>query len=117
MLSSFPFINSPRVVNLLRRFQLRYRRAIVVALLLHVLAIVAMASLPGLHEAVHHDAHEQGHECAVTLFASGTCDAPTVTVLLLSVAMVLITRLVPRSVWVQQLFLIQQVLEHGPPSA
>ena len=117
MRESFRHANPRRVVNLLRRFQLRYRRAIVVALLLHVLAIVAMASLPGLHEAVHHDAGHEGHECAVTLFASGTCDAPTVTVLLMAVAMVVITRLVPRPVWVQQLFLTQQVLEHGPPAA
>lgn len=37
-----------------------------------VLAVVAMAASPRLHEEAHEDADHADHECAVTLFASGS---------------------------------------------
>ena len=48
-----------------------------------VLFTGAMASSAGLHQLVHHDANEAGHECAVTLFAHGhvdsaACDVPVI---------------------------------------
>ena len=46
-------------------------RATAVLLLVHLLAIVAMAVSPALHEWVHGDADHEDHQCAATLFASG----------------------------------------------
>jgi len=45
-----------------------------------VLLLDAMAACPSLHELIHHDADEPGHECAVTLFAHGQVDSPVVEV-------------------------------------
>jgi hypothetical protein len=36
-----------------------------------VLLLNAMAASPSLHELIHSDAAESGHQCAVTLFAHG----------------------------------------------
>jgi len=49
----------------------------VLALLLAglVLLLDAMAACPKLHELIHHDADQPGHECAVTLFGHGQVDA------------------------------------------
>ena len=53
----------------------RCRTFIASALIAHLLAIVAMAAGPQWHEMVHHDAGRGDHDCAVTLFASGSADA------------------------------------------
>jgi hypothetical protein len=45
-----------------------------------VLLLDAMAACPDLHELIHHDADEPGHECAVTMFAHGQVDSPVVDV-------------------------------------
>ena len=41
-----------------------------------VLLLNAMAAAPALHELIHKDADEAGHQCAVTLFAHGQVDSP-----------------------------------------
>lgn len=48
------------------------RSAVALVLFFAVLAVVAMASSPHLHEEAHEDADHADHECAVTLFASGS---------------------------------------------
>jgi hypothetical protein len=45
-----------------------------------VLLLNAMAALPALHELIHKDADEAGHECAVTLFAHGHVESAAVDV-------------------------------------
>jgi len=45
-----------------------------------VLLLDAMGVSPSLHERFHSDAGENGHQCAVTLFAHGQVDAATVDV-------------------------------------
>ena len=54
----------------------------VLALLLAglVLLLDAMAACPKLHELIHHDADQPGHECAVTMFAHGQVDSSVATV-------------------------------------
>ncbi len=49
----------------------------VLALLLACLILLldAMAACPKLHELIHHDADQPGHECAVTMFAHGQVDS------------------------------------------
>jgi hypothetical protein len=53
------------------------RKAAAVLLCAFVLFIAALAASPSLHEWLHHDANEAGHECAVTLFLHGQVDATT----------------------------------------
>jgi hypothetical protein len=45
-----------------------------------VLLLNAMAAAPALHDLIHHDAAESGHQCAVTLFAHGQMDSPVLEV-------------------------------------
>ena len=45
-----------------------------------VLLLAAMAVCPELHELVHQDAAEPGHECAVTMFLHGQVDSAVVAV-------------------------------------
>lgn len=45
-----------------------------------VLVLGAMAACPALHELIHHDADQPGHECAVTMFAHGKVDSSTVEI-------------------------------------
>jgi len=40
-------------------------------LILLVLLCGAFAANPSLHELIHHDAEDSGHECAISLFARG----------------------------------------------
>ena len=45
-----------------------------------ILLLDAMAACPALHELIHHDADQPGHECAVTMFMHGKVDTATVEV-------------------------------------
>jgi hypothetical protein len=65
--------------RLLRTALPTLRRGMAAVLFLAVLAIVAMAASPALHEEAHHDADHADHECAVTLFASGSAADQVVT--------------------------------------
>ena len=49
-------------------------------LVLLVLALNALTASPALHERLHHDAHERGHQCAITLFAHGQVEHAAVAV-------------------------------------
>lgn len=49
-----------------------FRSFLAVALIAHLLAVVAMAASPQWHEKAHHDAHDSSHECAVSHFLGGT---------------------------------------------
>lgn len=59
------------------------RNFVAFALIGHLLAIIAMAACPHWHEEAHHDAEEEEHECAVTLFLRGAAEdsapAPVLT--------------------------------------
>jgi hypothetical protein len=45
-----------------------------------ILWLDAMAACPALHELIHHDADQPGHECAVTIFAHGKVESATIEV-------------------------------------
>ena len=45
-----------------------------------VLFLNALAACPALHQLIHPDAIQAGHECAVTMFAHGKVNAATVDV-------------------------------------
>ena len=42
-----------------------------------LLLLTVMAAVPALHELVHRDAEQAGHQCAVTLFAHGNVESAT----------------------------------------
>jgi hypothetical protein len=55
--------------------------ALIAALLVAlVLLLDAMVACPGLHEMIHADADQAGHECAVTMFIHGQVDSAVVLV-------------------------------------
>ena len=60
--------------NIFHRRRGFYRVVAALALLLF-LYLLAMAVCPALHELLHHDANQHGHECAATLFAHGKISA------------------------------------------
>ena len=49
-------------------------------LVLLVLALNLLAASPTLHERLHSDAREAGHQCAITLFAHGQVEGADVSV-------------------------------------
>jgi hypothetical protein len=60
------------------RFHLSgFPRAIGLAVILHLLAVLWMAASPAMHAAAHPDASEPEHACCVTMFEAGNFHAPT----------------------------------------
>lgn len=86
-------------------------------LLAHLLAVVAMAASPQLHELIHHDADHDDHECAVTLMLAGGTDTVVSPPVFDSMAIATDFSTVPIHpiIWVEHLFLARSVLEHAPP--
>jgi hypothetical protein len=89
-------------------------------LLAHLLAVMALAALPKVHDLVHghphdHD-HDHVHECAVTVFLQGGYSASVATPIIIgAMAWTLQAFIRPSPVWVESLFLSRSVLEHAPP--
>jgi hypothetical protein len=101
--------------RLLRTLSLRLHRGVALGLLLAVVMVVAMAAAPRLHEAAHHDADQAGHECAVTLFASGAWhDAEPVLAVAPELVLVPDKAVVERQRMVSS-FRFSGILEHAPP--
>jgi hypothetical protein len=76
-------LHSARILLKEHRLQvgIRYfKRHLVSLLVCLVLLLDAMTAFPDLHELIHHDANDPGHQCAVTLFAHGQVDSPVVEV-------------------------------------
>jgi hypothetical protein len=95
----------------------RFQRFLVAVLLAHLLAIVAMAASPELHEWMHPDAHDDDHDCAVMLFVGGGAATVAVVVLIVGVMQGGGSQVVPRCDWVEGLFRVLRILEHAPPVA
>jgi len=92
------------------------RRAIALLLVVHLLAVVVLAALPRLHEAVHADAEHEDHQCAVTLYHHGGYSNALPDALPLGgVSWAPLVYQAPVSVWVPCPFLLGSILEHAPP--
>ena len=66
-------------------------------MILFVLVLAALSANPSWHEYLHHDAQEQGHECAITLFAHGQLmSASTVPPVLLAIALLVWLTSIPQ---------------------
>ena len=100
------------------RFHLSgFPRAIGLAVILHLLAVLWLAASPALHAAAHPDASEPEHACCVTMFEAGSFHAPPLlAVFAASVVQPVIERIRATSVWVGEKFFVLGVLEHAPPA-
>ena len=94
---------APKIVALLLVAMLQWAAVLVVC--------------PNLHELIHHDADDEHHDCAATLFLAGQIEQPRVDPLI-------ITRPPPVQVTLDQsydaqsygsFFLNCRILEHAPP--
>ena len=95
----------------------RFRRVLVGLLLTHLLAVMAMAASPALHEWMHVDAHDGDHDCAVVLFTGGGAEAAVVVVFVVAVMVRSGSQAMPRCDRVEGLFRVLRILEHAPPAA
>ena len=72
---------------------------------------------PSLHELIHHDADDEHHDCAVTLFLVGQVEQPAIDPIVITdpavVPMPLGQRYETRSCG--SFFLSCRILEHAPP--
>ena len=109
----------------------RLHHAILALVLTHLLAVMALAALPKVHEWVHshnhdpthahsHDhthGHSHEHECAVTQFLHGGYMASAAAIFVIGVAAwTTFSFIRPRFLWVENLFLSGSILEHAPPA-
>lgn len=97
---------------------LAFQRVITLLVLLHFVAILAMAALPRLHDWAHHDeAHDADHQCAVTLFANGSIDLSPAPTQVSPAGVTYLSCIVtsPAPCWVESQHLSRSVLEHAPP--
>ena len=95
----------------------RLQRVLVAILLAHLLAVMAMAASPALHEWVHGDAKDSGHDCAVVVFIAGGAEAAVVVVFVVAVLVASGSPAVLRGEWVEGIFRVLRILEHAPPAA
>jgi hypothetical protein len=79
---------------------------------------LALSASPQFHQRLHSDANRVGHNCAVTMIASGSYDhaahAPLVSAPVPVVQFSKISALTP--CWVQSPFLGACIFEHAPPA-
>ena len=93
-----------------------FRLLLALTLIGHLLLSSAMALSSPVHEAIHSGSHDADHECAATLFASGSVEGPLSIIL----SAVYLRTDVAESIAlpeldVQSIFLAGGVLEHAPP--
>lgn len=92
-------------------------RGFIAALVITGLLVAGwMAVSPELHEHLHHDSHEAGHECLVTMIAAGGVDHAVDVPIMITPHETVLVQVRPKlSPWVQPLFLKGSVLERAPP--
>ena len=100
------------------RFHLSgFPRAIGLAVILHLLAVLWMAASPTLHAATHADASEPGHSCCVTMFEAGNFHAPTTHAdFAVKPEMLPVSRVESHVERIAAVRFSPGVLEHAPPA-
>ena|SRR5271165_814718 len=72
---------------------------------------------PSLHELIHHDADDEHHDCAVTLFLAGQVEQPAIDLIVITKP-ALVPVSLDQSYETQSrgsFFLSCRILEHAPP--
>ena len=94
---------APKIVSLFLAAMLQWATVLVVC--------------PSLHELIHHDADDEHHDCAVTLFLAGQVEQPAIDPIVITepalVPVPLDQSYDPRSCG--SFFLSCRLLEHAPP--
>jgi hypothetical protein len=97
---------------------LRLRQFVAAVVLAHLLAILAMAACPALHEWVHPDSDsDDHHDCAVVLFVGGAATAAVAIVIVLAAAVRVSSQALPHLDRVEGIFRTLRIWEHAPPIA
>ena len=95
------------------------RRAVVLLLLAHLLAVMALAASPRLHHWAHPDEDADDGDCAVVLFLHaglGPALAPLFLAAPLLLLAAVVLRTARRAAWVASVFSRGRIFEHGPPA-
>jgi len=100
------------------RFHLSgFPRAIGLAVLLNLVAVLWLASSPALHGAAHADASEPEHTCCVTLFEAGAFHAPATHADFAALSELRFAeRVAPLVERITAVRFFLGVLEHAPPA-
>ena len=94
-----------------------FPRAIGLAVILHLLAVLWMAASPAVHAAAHGDASEPEHSCCVTMFEAGNFHAPTTHAdFVAKPDTMLVERVKPLVERIAAVRFFLGVLEHAPPA-
>src|SRR5438445_8261620 len=64
------------ILRTTKRFQSKPASCFGTALALIYLVLISLASSTQLHQALHPDANQPGHHCAITIVAQGQIDSP-----------------------------------------
>jgi hypothetical protein len=93
------------------------RAAIHLALIGSFVFALALSASPSLHERFHSDANQPGHECVVTLIASGSYDhvTPAPVCVVPAAPSQFFDAPALNPVWVPSPFSRSRVFEHAPP--
>jgi hypothetical protein len=96
-----------------------WQRAFVCALIAQFLVIAGLAASPHLHQLLHHDADQSGHECVVTVMLSGGSDDVAPPAILVQAplpadSLASLLEFSPNDV--AALFLTAHIFEHAPPA-
>ena len=85
------------------------------AVMLQWAAVLAVC--PSVHELIHHDADDEHHDCAVTLFLAGQVEQAFIDPVILSepVPVELPFQLIRDALISGSFFLSCRILEHAPP--
>ena len=78
---------------------------------------VVLVVCPNLHELIHHDADDEHHDCAVTLFLAGQVEHPAIDPIVI-IKPSLVAELLDQSFGTRlcgSFFLSCRLLEHAPP--
>ncbi|MEY2395916.1 MAG: hypothetical protein QOF94_2261 [Acidobacteriaceae bacterium] len=94
------------------------RRFVTSALLLAFASALILSVAPQLHERLHKNAAQAGHECAVTLVATGGYQQTDAAPVFAAPELAAHFSRLPTSnpVWVATLFLGASIFEHAPPA-
>jgi hypothetical protein len=115
----FAFSGRVGTVGLVKSLSTRIGTGLVAAILIGAfLFALSLAAAPRLHAWVHPDSQAPHHECAVTLFASGSlehCAAP-VMAMVPQPAQHFATIPTFTVVWVAAAFSSSAIFEHAPPA-
>ena len=99
----------------LRAIATALRQGVAAFLLASVLVTMALVASPSWHAEAHHDAGDEDHQCAVTLYASGAWhDVAAVTAVTPTFVAVPEEAVVERQ-RIASSFRFSGILEHAPP--